>query len=82
MGVSEKQPDGIQFTNMDGRVIIYDLDLNRDDDDDSNASGKIFQNNNKYQKELHDEIKTSEQGLVTDETQDEHFQDLFQQHNT
>ena len=50
MGVSEKQPDGIQFTNMDGRVTIYDLDFKHDDDDDddNNSSDECFEHNNKY----------------------------------
>ena len=80
-GVSERQSDGIQFTNIDGRVTIYDLDLNCDDDD-SNAFDESFERNDKYQKEFINETKTSEQGLTTNKTQDEHFQDPIQQHNT
>lgn len=49
MGVSEKQPNGIQFMNMDMEVTVYNFDLNRDDnDDDSNASDEIFKHDNKY----------------------------------
>ena len=44
MEVLEIKLDGIQFTNMDGRVTKYDLHLSRDDDDDddSNASDEIL----------------------------------------
>ena len=40
MGVSEKQPKGIQFMGLDGKITIHHLDLNQADDDDnySNAS--------------------------------------------
>ena len=36
MGALEKQQDRIQFMNMDGKVTIYDLDLNHADDDNDN----------------------------------------------
>ena len=44
MGISEKQPEGVQFTNRDGKVTINDLDLNLDDNDNnnSNASDESF----------------------------------------
>lgn len=40
--VFEKQPEGIQFTDRDGRVTIHDFNLNLDDNDDNdgNASDK------------------------------------------
>ena len=51
---SEKQPEGVQSTNKDGRVSINNLDLNLDDDnsDDSNASDESFDNDKKYQDEF------------------------------
>ena len=68
--------------NMDMEVTVYNFDLNRDDnDDDSNASDEIFKHDNKYQKESDNELKRREQGLTTNETQDEHFQNPIQQHN-
>ena len=36
----------------------------------------------RFKKEFNDEIKTSEQGLPSNKTQDEHFQDLILQYNT
>lgn len=52
MGVSEKQPEGIQFTGFDGKITIHDLDLNRadNDDDNSNTSDKGFVHDKGYQK--------------------------------
>ena len=49
MRVSEKQPDGIQFTNLNGKITIVDLDLYcvDDDDDNSNASYESFVSNKK-----------------------------------
>ena len=54
MGVSEKQPEGIQFTGLDGKITIHDLDLNRvdDDNDNSNASNKSFVHDKEYQRNL------------------------------
>ena len=65
---------------MDGRVTRYDLDLNHDDDDDDDSN--TFEHSYKYQKEFNYIIKTSEQDLAIDKTQDKYFQDTIQQHNT
>ena len=50
MGTSEKQPERVQFTNRDGRISINVLDVNLDDndDDDSNASKESFDYNKEY----------------------------------
>ena len=66
MGASEKQSEGIQFTNMDERVTIHDLHLNRadNDDDDSNTSGKNFHHDEEYKKEF-DNNKNGDEDLAT-----------------
>ena len=50
MRVSEKQLEGIQFMNMDRKVTIHDLDLNRADDDvnNSNTSDERFDHDKEY----------------------------------
>lgn len=50
--ILKKQPEGVQFTNRDGKVSISDLDLNLDNNDnnDSNTSDKRFDHNKEYQK--------------------------------
>ena len=42
MGTSEKQPEGVQFTNRDGRVSIDDFDLDLDDDDDKDSNAMLL----------------------------------------
>ena len=69
MATSENQPDGVQFTNQDGKITIKDLDLNMDDDDDddSNASDESFVNDQEYQDEHDKEEETRFDNLATDE---------------
>ena len=38
MGILEKQPEGVQFTNRDGKVTISNLNLNLDDNNDENSN--------------------------------------------
>ena len=61
-----------------GRITIHGLNLNRADDDDnnSNASDESFVNNEEYQKEFTNN-KIGDEGLATDETQEDHFLLLF-----
>ena len=74
MGEAEHQPEGIHFSGIDGKITIHDLDLNTgDNDSDSNASDDDFQPDDEYQKEFDDEAKLQGQGLVSDESQDDHF---------
>ena len=59
------------------------MDQDGDDDDgDSNTSDKSFKHNGEYQKRFDSEVKTSNQGLATNETQNDHFLNPIQQHNT
>ena len=82
MGTLEKQPEGVQFRNKDGKVTINDLDLNLNDDDnnDSNASDESFFHDKEYQEEFNKEEKMRFEDLATDEVQDDHFQLPLQQH--
>ena len=54
MGVSEKQPEGVQFTDRDGMTSInnLDLNLNLDNDDNSNASDESFDHDTEYQEKF------------------------------
>lgn len=76
------QPEGVQFTNKDGKVTINDLDLNlnNDDDNDSSASDEGFDHDKEYQEEFEKKEKTRFEALATDEVQDNHFQLPFQQY--
>lgn len=85
-GVSQKQPEGIQFTNIDGRVTIHNLDLNRaaddcNNDNNSNASDESFDHNKRIPEENDNKEKTSED-LIADETQERHFQNPIEQHHS
>ena len=74
-GVSKKQSNVIQFTDIDKRVTINDLDLNHVDNDDddnnnnnnSNMSDESFDHNKENQKEFDNKEKTSK-SITTDET--------------
>ena len=68
MGASENQPNGIQFTNMDAKVTIHDLDQNHanDDKDNSNVSDESFDHDEEYQNEF-DNDKNGDEDLATNE---------------
>ena len=80
LGASEKQPDGIQFINMDGKVTIHDLDLNRADDDNdaSNVSDERLDHDKEYKKEFDNQTNRDED-LATDKNQEDYFQNPIQQ---
>ena len=69
IGISKKQPEGVQFTNRDGRGNINNLDLNLDDNDndDSKASDESFDHDKEYQEEFEKEEKMRFDNLATDE---------------
>ena len=79
--ISEKQPEGVKFTDRDGRVSINDLNLNldNDNDNDSNASNESFDHDKEYQDEFDREGK--DEDLATNKVQDNHFQLPFQQYH-
>ena len=66
MGIAEKQSEGIQFSDRDGRVTINDLDLSMNDENESNASNKSFDHNEEYQKEFDNNEKPGNEDLNTD----------------
>ena len=78
LGISEKQPESVQFTDKDIRVRISDLDLNLNDDD-RNASDESFDHDEEYHKEFDKESKDKD--LATGKVHDTHFQLPFQQHH-
>ena len=81
MGISEKQPEGIQFTDRYGRVSINDLNFNLDnnDDNDSNTSDESFDQDKGYQKQF--KHKSKDEDLATNKAQEDHFQLPIQQHH-
>ena len=80
IGISKKQPEGVQFTNRDNRVSINDLDLNLDDNnnDNSNTFDDSFEHNKEYQEEF--DRKEKDNDLATNKVQEDHFPLPFQQH--
>ena len=81
MSISEKQPEGVQFTDRDGRVRISDLNLilNDNNNDNSNALDESFDDDKEYQKEF--EKEGEDEDLATNKVQDNHFQLPFQHHH-
>ena len=81
MGITEKQPEGIQFIDRDGRVSINNLDLNLDDknNDNSNAPDESFDYGKEYQEEF--DREGNDDDLTTNEVKDDHFQLPFQQNH-
>jgi hypothetical protein len=56
----EKQPEGIEFSDINGRITLQDFAEGIDDDDDSNASDNDFEIDQEYQDEIDDEKKLDE----------------------
>jgi hypothetical protein len=56
IGEQENQPEGIEFSDMNGRITLKDFAAN-DNDDDSNASDNDFKMDEEYQNEIDNEIK-------------------------
>jgi hypothetical protein len=84
-GEQEKQPEGIEFSDLNGRITLEDFSRN-DKDDDSNASDDDFVLDEEYkEEEKADAALEEEEGTVGDDdpdTQEEYFQTPIQQHNT
>jgi hypothetical protein len=85
IGEQENQPEGIEFSDMNGRITLQDLAAN-EVDDDSNASDDDFEIDEEYETEAQDEIEIEEEegifGGDDPDSQEEHFQTPIQQHNT
>jgi hypothetical protein len=85
IGEQENQPEGIQFSDMHGRITLQDFAAN-DNDDDSNASDDDFKMDEEYQDEINEEVVLEEEdgsvGNDDPDLQEDYFQNPIQQHNT
>jgi hypothetical protein len=84
IGEQENQPEGIEFSDMNGRITLQDFAAN-ENDDDSNASDNDFKMDEEYQNEIDNEIKLEkEEGIIGNDDPDskeDYFQNPIQQHN-
>jgi hypothetical protein len=60
IGEKENQPEGVQFSDMHGRITLQDFAAN-DNGDDSNASDDDFKMDEEYQDEVNEEIVLEEE---------------------
>jgi hypothetical protein len=85
IGEQEGQPEGIQFSDMNGNITLQDFAEN-DNDEDSNASDDDFKLDEEYQEEVDNEITLdAEEGSIGNDdpdSQEDYFQTPIQQHNT
>jgi hypothetical protein len=85
IGEQENQPEGIEFSDLNGRITLHDFAAN-DNDDDSNASDDDFKMDGEYEDEMNDEvIMEEEEGIIGSDDPDsqrDYFQTPIQQHNT
>jgi hypothetical protein len=85
IGEQEQQPDGIEFSDINGRITLQDFAEN-DNDDDSNASDDDFDIDEEHEEEERAESALEEdEGILEDvdpDSQEDHFQTPIQQHNT
>jgi hypothetical protein len=84
IGEQESQPEGIEFSDLNGRITLQDF-ADNDDDDDSNASDEDFKLDDEYNDEVADEIALEEEdesvGNDDPDSQEDYFQNPIQQHN-
>jgi hypothetical protein len=77
IGEQEGQPEGIQFSDMNGNIILQDFAEN-DNDEDSNASDDDFKLDEEYQEEIDNEITLDEEegsiGNNNPDSQEDYFQ--------
>jgi hypothetical protein len=57
IGEQEKQPEGIEFSDMHGKITLQDFAEDIGNDDDSNASDEDFKIDQEYQDEIENEMK-------------------------
>jgi hypothetical protein len=87
VGEQESQPEGIEFSDINGRITLQDFnDNDNSNDEDSNASDEDFELDQGYEEEANNEITMEEEeGIIKGDdpdSQEEHFQTPIQQHNT
>jgi hypothetical protein len=79
----EQQPEGVEFSDMHGRIALQDF-ADNDNDGDSNASDAGFELDEEYKEEVNDEIRPEkEDGSVGNDDpdlQEDYFQNPIQQH--
>jgi hypothetical protein len=85
IGEQESQPEGIEFSDINGRITLQDFADGFGDDDDSNASDDDFEIDQTYQDEMDKEILIEEEegifGNDDPDSQEDYFQSPIQQHN-
>ena len=95
IGNEEGQPEGLEFSDMNGKITLDDFAANDNNDDDSNASDADFKMDEEYQDELDKERKLElkdnpdndadpdSTGFGSDDpdSQIDFFQNPIQQHN-
>jgi hypothetical protein len=85
IGENKNQPEGIEFSDMHGRITQEDFAANDNDDGDSNASDDDFEIDEEYKDELKNDILLEKQeGIVGNDdpdSQEDYFQNPIQQHN-
>jgi hypothetical protein len=84
IGEQESQPEGIEFSDLNGRITLQDF-ADNDNDDDSNASDEDFKLDDEYNDEVADDIALEkEDGSVGNDdpdSQEDYSQNPIQQHN-
>jgi hypothetical protein len=77
IGKQESQPEGIEFSDLNGRITLQDFAEN-DNDEDSNASDDDFKIDEEYQDEEKNEIVLEEEeGAIGNDgpkSQEDYFQ--------
>jgi hypothetical protein len=85
IGEQESQPEGIEFSDLNGRITLQDF-ADNDNDDDSNASDADFKIDEEYKDEEKDEIALEEEegnvGNDDPDSQEDYFQNPIQQHES
>jgi hypothetical protein len=82
----ENQPEGIEFSDLNGRITLQDFTEACVDEEDSNASDGDFEVDQEYEDEMNNEVALEiEEGIIGNDkpdSQQHYFQTPIQQHNT
>jgi hypothetical protein len=83
IGEQESQPEGIEFSDLNGRITLQDF-ADNGNDEDSNASDEDFKIDEEYKDEADDEISLEEEdgsiGNNDPDLQEDYFQTQILQH--
>jgi hypothetical protein len=84
-GEQESKPEGIEFSDLNGRITLQDF-ADNDNDEDSNAPDDDFKIDEEYEEEVANEIALEEKegyiGNDDPDSQEDYFQNPIQQHET